>query len=77
VAGTRVLIGELLARRREYLNELFDRTLAVIRDAFRARKIFVVRDVVVEGRPDHYARLEMVKVFIELMRLHAEATGRN
>jgi hypothetical protein len=67
----------LLARRREYLNELFDRTLAVIRDTFRARKIFVVRDVVVEGGPDHYARLETVKVFIELMRLHAEATGRN
>jgi hypothetical protein len=56
--GTRILIAELLDSQRERLNELFDQTLNVIEDAFQARKIVVVGDVLVDGGPDHYARLE-------------------
>jgi hypothetical protein len=62
--GTRVLIEELLAPRRQRLSALFDQTLDVIEDAFEARKIFLVKGVVVDGGPDHYARLEAVKMFM-------------
>jgi hypothetical protein len=50
------------------LNALFDQTLDVIEDAMKARKIFVVKGVIVDGGPDHYARLEAVKMFTLLMR---------
>jgi hypothetical protein len=66
-AGTRVLIAELLEPHRERLSRLFDQTLDVIGDAFRARKIFVVKGVIVDGGPDHYARLEASKLFIRLV----------
>jgi hypothetical protein len=46
----------LLQPHRERLNALFDQTLDVIEDAFEARKIFLVRGVIVDGGPDHYAR---------------------
>jgi len=49
------------------LSELFDQTLNIIKDAFGARKIFVVRGAVVDGGPDHYARLEAAKLFIRLI----------
>jgi hypothetical protein len=65
--GTRILIAELLDPHREQLNELFRLTLDLIKDAFQARKIFVVRGVVVDGGPDHYARLEAAKLFIRLL----------
>jgi hypothetical protein len=48
-------------------NALFDQTLDVIEDAMKARKIFVVKGVIVDGGPDHYARLEAAKLFILLM----------
>jgi hypothetical protein len=51
-SGTRILIAELLEARCERLSALFDKTLEVIEDAFQARKIFVVRGVVVDGGPD-------------------------
>jgi hypothetical protein len=59
----------LLAPRRERLSALFDQTLDVIEDAFEARKIFLVRGVVVDGGIDDYARLEAVKLFM-LIFLH-------
>jgi hypothetical protein len=62
--GTRCLIAELLEPHREQLNELFSLTLDVIEVAFQARKIFLVRGVIVDGGPDHYARLEAVKMFM-------------
>ena len=65
--GTRILIAELLEPHREQLNELFSLTLDLIKDAFQARKIFVVRGVLVDGGPDHYARLEAAKLFIQLI----------
>jgi hypothetical protein len=46
------VIAELFEAHRERLNELFDQTLNVIKDAFQARKIFVVRGVIVDGGPD-------------------------
>jgi hypothetical protein len=52
---------------RERLNALFDQTLNVIQDAFQARKIFVVRGVLVDGGPDHYARIAAAKLFIQLL----------
>jgi hypothetical protein len=52
---------------RERLNALFDETLDVIEDAFEARKIFLVRGVLVDGGPDHYVRLEAVKLFLGLI----------
>jgi hypothetical protein len=33
-------------------------------DAFQARKIFVVRGVLLDGGPDHYARIAAAKLFI-------------
>ena len=65
--GTRILIAELLDYQRERLSALFDQTLDLIKDAFQARKIFVVRGVVVDGGHDHYARLEAGKLFIRLI----------
>jgi hypothetical protein len=65
--GTRILIGELLEGHREQLNELFRLTLDLIESAFQARKIFVVRGVIVDGGPDHYARLKAAKLFIRLI----------
>jgi hypothetical protein len=61
-AGTRVLIAELLEANRERIKEVFEQTLVLIKDAFQARKIFVVRDVLVDGGPDHYARLDAMKM---------------
>jgi hypothetical protein len=58
---------ELLAPHRERLSALFSLTLDVIKNAFQARKIFVVRGVLVDGGPDHYARLEAVKMFIQIV----------
>jgi hypothetical protein len=65
--STRLVIAELLDSQRERLNELFDQTLNVIKDAFGARKIFVVRGVIVDGGPDHYARLEAAKLVLRLV----------
>jgi hypothetical protein len=62
--GTRILIAELLEPHRERMSALFDKTLAVIDDAFQSCKILVVKGVVVDGGPDHYSRLEAVKVFM-------------
>jgi hypothetical protein len=62
--GTRILIAELLARRRERLNELFNYTLDVIEEAFQARKIFVVTGLIVDGGLNYYARVEAVKMFM-------------
>jgi hypothetical protein len=59
----------LLAPRRERLSVLFDKTLDVILNAFQARKIFVLKGAIVDGGPDHYARLEAVKLFIRLVSL--------
>ncbi len=56
--GTRVLIAELFESRRERISRVFDQVLAVIEDAFEARKGFVVKGAIVDAGPDHYARLE-------------------
>jgi hypothetical protein len=50
--GTRILVAELLDSQRGRMNELFDQTLNVTKDVFGARKIFVVRGVIVDGGPD-------------------------
>jgi hypothetical protein len=65
--GTCQMIAELLDSQRERLNELFDQTLNVIKDAFQARKAFVVRSVIVDGGPDHFARLETAKLVLRLL----------
>jgi hypothetical protein len=54
----------LLEPHRECLNELFDQTLNLIKDAFGARKIFLLRGVLVDGGPDHYARIEAGQLFL-------------
>jgi hypothetical protein len=66
--GTRNLLAELLELHRERMNELFDQTLDDIEDAMKARQFLVVNRVVVDVGPDHYARLEAVKMFTLLMR---------
>ena len=66
--GTRNLIAELLEPYRERLDALFDQTLDVIEDAMKARQFLVVNRVLVDVGPDHYARLEAVKVFTRLMQ---------
>jgi hypothetical protein len=58
---TRHLIAELFEANRERISELFDHTLDLIEDAFQARKIFVVRGVIVDGGPDDFDRLEETK----------------
>jgi hypothetical protein len=67
--GTRILIAEVLKPHRERLSRLFDQTLDVIEGAFQARKIFLVKGVVVDGGPDHYAQLEAAKLVIRLLCL--------
>jgi hypothetical protein len=62
--GTRILVAELLAPHRERLSRLFDQTLDVIEDAFQAPKIFLVKGAIVAGGPDHYTRLDAVKIFM-------------
>lgn len=57
-------MAQLLAPRRGLLSALFDQMLDVIEDAFQARKMFLVRGVVVDGGPDHYARLEAVEMVL-------------
>jgi hypothetical protein len=49
------------------MSRLFDQTLDVIEDAFQSRKSLVVKGVVVDGGPDHYARLEAVRCFLRLI----------
>ena len=66
--GTRNLLAELAALHRERMDELFDQTLDDIEDAMKARQFLVVNRVVVDVGPDHYARLEAVKMFTLLMR---------
>jgi hypothetical protein len=66
--GTRQLLAELLVPYRERMKEVFGQVLEAMKDALEARKIFVVKGVIVDGGPDHYARLEAVKMFILLMR---------
>ena len=73
--GTRQLLAELLEPYRKRLNELFDQTLDVIEDAMKARQLLVVSRVLVDVGPDHYARLEAVKVFAVLM-CHASKRTR-
>ena len=65
--GTRIFIADIFELCRERVKALFDQTLDVIEDAMKARKIFVVKGVIVDGGPDHYARLEAAKLFILLM----------
>ena len=73
--GTRILIADIFELRRERLIALFDRTLDVIEDAMKARQFLVVNRVLVDVGPDHYARLEAVKLFTVLMR-HASKRTR-
>ncbi len=73
-AGTRSLIAVLLEPYREHLEALCDQALAVIADAMKARQFLLVNRVLVDVGPDHYARLEAVKVFIVLM--HHASKGR-
>jgi hypothetical protein len=58
--------GIVRERHRERLNALFDQMIDVI-DAFQARKIFVARGVLLDGGPDHYARLEAARVVFQLV----------
>jgi hypothetical protein len=51
-----VLIAELLEANRERINVVFDHTLDLIGDAFQARKIFVVRGVILDGGPGNGSR---------------------
>jgi hypothetical protein len=64
---TRLVIAELLDYQRERLNELFDQTLNITQDAFQGRKIFLVRGVLLDRGPDHYARIEAAKLFIRMI----------
>jgi hypothetical protein len=48
---------------------VFDQTVDLTEDVFQARKIFLVRGELVDGGPDHYDRLEAVKLFIRLISL--------
>jgi hypothetical protein len=57
----------VLEPHRERLSRLFDQMLNVIKDAFGARKIFVVRGALVDGGSDHYARIAAAKLFIQLL----------
>jgi len=65
--STRLVIAELLDSQRERLNEIFDQTLNVIKDAFGARKIFLVRGALLDAGPDHYARIEAAKLVLRLI----------
>jgi hypothetical protein len=66
--GTRIFIADIFELCRERVKALFDQALDVIEDAMNARQFLVVNRVLVDVGPDHYARLEAVKMFTLLMR---------
>ena len=73
--GTRIFIADIFELCRERMDALFDQILDVIEDAMKARKFLVVNRVRVDVGPDHYARLQAVKVFTVLM-CHASKRTR-
>jgi hypothetical protein len=73
--GTRIFIADIFELCRERVKALFDQTLDVIEDAMNARQFLVVNRVLVDVGPDHYARLQAVKVFTVLM-CHASKRTR-
>jgi len=68
--GTRIFLADIFELCRERMDALFDQTLDVLEDAMKARQFLVVNRVLVDVGPDHYARLEAVKMFTVLM-IHA------
>jgi hypothetical protein len=65
--GTRVLMAQLLEPRRDRISRVFDQVLAIIDNAFQARRTLVVKGAVVDAGPDHYARLEAGKLVVRLL----------
>jgi len=50
----------------EWIIEVFEQTLVLIKDAFQVPKIFVVRGAVVDGGPTTTCEPEAAKLFIRL-----------
>jgi hypothetical protein len=48
---------------------VFDHTLDLIEDAFEARDMVKVKGALVDAGPDHYARIEAVRMIVQLLRL--------
>jgi hypothetical protein len=67
-SGTRLVIAELFEANRERINAMLDRTLDVIEAAFEARCTLVVKGTLVDGGPDHYARIEAGHLVVRLLR---------
>jgi hypothetical protein len=63
----RVLMAQLLEPRRDRISRVFDQVLAIIDNAFQARRTLVVKGAVVDAGPDHYARLEAGKLVVRLL----------
>ncbi len=66
--GTRLVIAELFESHRDRISRVLDQVLAVIEDALEARNILVIKGVLVDAGPDHYARLEAGKLLLRLLR---------
>jgi hypothetical protein len=65
--GTRLVIAEVFEANRERISALFDRTLALIEGALQARDTVVVKGALVDGGPDHYARIEAGGLVLRLL----------
>jgi len=66
--GTRFILAKAFEANRQQMSEVFDLTLNAIREAMTARKLVLLDGSFVDCGPDHYVRLEAVKMFILLMR---------
>ena len=65
--GVRNILAQLIEERKEEIERLFDHSLTAIEEAFGARPVYVRRGQIVDGGPDHYARLRAVAAFTKLL----------
>jgi hypothetical protein len=64
---TQQIIASLVHANLERIYELFEESLKVIRQAFRARRKVVNKGEVIDLGPDHYARLTAVARLVQMM----------
>jgi hypothetical protein len=64
----RQLIAEFVGDEWQEMRAVFYRSLGVIEDAFSARREYVTKDgQIIQGGPDHYARLAATKHFRDFL----------
>jgi hypothetical protein len=65
--GVRSILAQLIEKPKERIGRLFDQSLTAIEEALQARRVYLRPGQIVDGGPDHYARLRAVAVFTKLL----------